>query len=74
VLDTVNSNMDEETYVDVDNSDQAQLNLLIALQYEITKNLSLLADFAVPFIKRKTNVDGLTRAFSASIGFRYAII
>lgn len=73
VLDTVNSSMDEETYVDVDDSDQAQLNLLLVLQYEINKNLSLLADFAVPFIKRKTNVDGLTRAFSASIGFRYAI-
>jgi hypothetical protein len=57
-----------ESFIDVDNSDQAQLNLLTVVQYQIDKNYSLIADFAVPFIKREVNVDGLTRSFSASIG------
>jgi hypothetical protein len=62
-----------ETYIDVDNSDQAQLNLLTSFQYEINKSYSLFADFAIPFIKREVNVDGLTRSFSASIGVQLNI-
>lgn len=57
-----------ETYIDVENSDQSQLNLLTVIQHKINKNYSLFADFAIPFIKREVNVDGLTRSFSASIG------
>lgn len=57
-----------ESYIDVEKSDQTQVNLLTKVQYEINKNYSLFADFAVPFIKREVNVDGLTRSFSASIG------
>ena len=57
-----------ETYIDVENSDQSQLNFLTSFNYEINKNYSLFADFAIPFIKREVNVDGLTRSFSASIG------
>ena len=67
ILDT-SSTPSTETYVEVDNSDQAQLNFLSSFQYEIDKNYSLFADFAIPFIKRENNVDGLTRSFSASIG------
>jgi hypothetical protein len=62
-----------ETYIDVDNSDQAQLNLLTSFQYEINKSYSLFADFAIPFIKREVNVDGLTRSFSATIGVQLNI-
>ncbi|MBE0550757.1 MAG: hypothetical protein IH619_00050 [Ignavibacterium sp.] len=57
-----------ETYIDVENSDQSQLNLLTVIQHKINKSYSLFADFAIPFIKREVNVDGLTRSFSASIG------
>ncbi len=57
-----------ESYIDVENSDQTQLNLLTQFQYQMNNNYSLIADFAIPFIKREVNVDGLTRSFSASIG------
>lgn len=62
-----------ETYIDVENSDQAQLNLLKVIQYQIDNNYSLFADFAIPFIKREVNVDGLTRSFSASVGVQLNI-
>lgn len=62
-----------ESFIDVDNSDQTQLNLLTSFQYEINKSYSLFADFAIPFIKREVNVDGLTRSFSASIGVQLNI-
>ena len=62
-----------ETYIDVENSDQAQLNLLTVIQYQIDNNYSLFADFAIPFIKREVNVDGLTRSFSASVGVQLNI-
>lgn len=62
-----------ETYIDVENSDQAQLNLLTVIQYQIDNNYSLFADFAIPFIKREVNVDGLTRSFSTSFGVQLNI-
>lgn len=67
ILDT-SSTSSTETFVEVDNSDQSQLNFLTTFLYQINKNYSLFADFAIPFIKREVNVDGLTRSFSASIG------
>lgn len=67
ILDTT-SMTSSDSFIEVDNSDQTQLNLLTVIQYQIDKNYSLFADFAVPFIKREVNVDGLTRSFSASIG------
>ena len=71
ILDTAST--DEEKFVEVDNSDQAQLNFLTVLEYKIADNLSIVGDFAIPFIKREVNVDGLTRAFSASVGVMFSI-
>lgn len=62
-----------ESYIDVENSDQTQVNLLTQVQYQINSNYSLFADFAIPFIKREVNVDGLTRSFSASLGIQLSI-
>ena len=62
-----------ESYMDVEKSDQTQVNLLTQLQYQINNNYSLFADFAIPFIKREVNVDGLTRSFSASFGVQLSI-
>jgi len=69
----IDTNSIQETFVEVDGSDQAQLNLLLLANYQINENYSLFFDFAVPFIKREVNVDGLTRAFSASIGINISI-
>ena len=71
ILDTTST--DEEKFVEVDKSDQAQLNFLAKLEYKIDENISLIGDFAIPFIKREVNVDGLTRAFSASVGVKLNI-
>jgi hypothetical protein len=71
ILDTTST--DEEKFVEVDKSDQTQLNFLTALEYQIAENISLVGDFAIPFIKREVNVDGLTRAISASVGVSFSI-
>jgi len=71
VLDTTST--EEEKFVEVDKSDQTQLNFLTVLEYKIADNLSLVGDFAIPFIKREVNVDGLTRAFTASVGVAFSI-
>ncbi len=62
-----------DNFVEVDKSDKPQLNLLTELRYKISGALSLAGDFAIPFIKREVNIDGLTRAFSASVGLSYSI-
>ena len=62
-----------DNFVEVDKTDKPQLNLLTELRYKISGNLSLAGDFAIPFIKREVNIDGLTRAFSASFGLSYSI-
>lgn len=71
ILDTASTN--EEKFVEVDNSDQAQLNFLTVFRYKIDDYFTLIGDFAIPFIKREVNVDGLTRAFSASVGVSFSI-
>ena len=62
-----------DSFIDVEKSDQTQVNLLTQVQYQMNSNYSLFADFAIPFIKREVNVDGLTRSFSASIGVQFSI-
>jgi hypothetical protein len=70
ILDTTSV---EEAFIEVDKSDQAQLNFLTVFRYKIDDYFTLVGDFAVPFIKREVNVDGLTRVFSASVGVSFSI-
>lgn len=70
ILDTTSA---QETFIEVDRSDQTQLNLLVLGNYQLSDNFSLFVDFAVPFIKREVNIDGLTRTFSASVGIKFVI-
>lgn len=65
------SSSSEEKFIDLEDSDQLQINFLVNANYSINKDISLVAEVAVPFLKRDVNVDGLTRAFSAGVGFRY---
>jgi len=58
-------------YLEVDGSDQTQLNLLVNTTYHIVQNSSLFLEAAVPFLKREVNVDGLTRAFTIATGIRF---
>lgn len=59
-------------YLEVDGSDQSQLNLLVNTTYRANQYYSLFLEVAVPFLKRDVNVDGLTRAFTISSGLRFS--
>jgi len=63
-------NSTSENFIEVDKSDQLQLNLLAKIQYLLSENFSILAEAAIPFLKREVNVDGLTRSYSFSFGLR----
>jgi hypothetical protein len=62
-----------ELFFDLPNSDQSQLNFLTQIIYKFNTNYGLSIEAAFPFIKRKINVDGLTRTLSFSTGVRYSI-
>jgi len=69
----IDFNSPTEKFIDVDKSDQTQLNLLTMLEYNSGGVYTLIGEVAIPFLKREVNVDGLTRVFSASVGVKYAI-
>lgn len=70
ILDTTSV---EESFVEVAKSDQPQLNFLVVLRYKIDDYFTLVGDFAIPFLSQETNVDGLKRVFSASVGVSFSI-
>lgn len=55
-------------FVDVDGSDQIQVNLLGKISKSLSESIRLEAVVALPFIKRDVNIDGLKRSFSVSLG------
>jgi hypothetical protein len=55
---------------EIPDSDQLQINFLLVTNYKVSETYSFSFDFAIPFLKREVNVDGLTRAFSASLVLR----
>jgi len=59
-------------FIDFPGSDQFQIDLMTKMSYPIFSNFNLEAAFAIPFLERKINVDGLTRAFTISIGGFYS--
>ncbi|MBK8946166.1 MAG: hypothetical protein IPM32_12990 [Ignavibacteriae bacterium] len=61
----------EEKFIELEDSDQLQINFLVNTDYEINKDMIITAEIAFPFLKREINVDGLTRAFSVGIGVNY---
>ncbi len=70
ILDSTSTNGD--TYVDVEDSNQPQLNFLASLEYRFNDNFALMGDFAFPFVERKVNLDGLQRAITASVGVMFS--
>jgi hypothetical protein len=70
ILDTISV---QEAFVEIDKSDQPQLNFLTAIRYKIDDYFTLVGDFAIPFLSQETNVDGLKRVFSASVGVVFSI-
>jgi hypothetical protein len=62
-----------QNYIDVERSDQSQLNFLTLIQYGLNENYVLFSEVAIPFLKRDINVDGLKRSYTASFGIRFII-
>ena len=63
--------MGNSGYVEVDGSDHSQLNFLADVSYELTEELFLNLQAAVPFLKRDVNLDGLKRAYTFSFSTSY---
>ncbi|MBU2447330.1 MAG: hypothetical protein KJ666_17395 [Bacteroidetes bacterium] len=59
-------------FVDVPGSDQFQIDLMAKVGYLIISDFNIETVFAIPFLKRKINIDGLTRAFTISISSFYS--
>lgn len=60
-----------ESFIDVDGTDQTQINLGLAFQTKIGKQVKLNVYGAMPLLKRENNIDGLKRAFTLSAGVGY---
>ena len=71
ILDFTSQN---ENYIEIEGSDQSQLNLLVLIQYDLNENYSLFSEAAIPFLKRDINIDGLKRAYTASFGIRFMLL
>jgi len=64
-------NSSVEKFIDVDKSDQAQLNLFTEIQYYLNENYAVYSELALPLLKRDFNIDGLKRSYTASLGIRF---
>lgn len=59
-------------FIDVSGSNQFQIDLMEKVGYSIISDFNIETVFAIPFLKRKINIDGLTRAFTISISSFYS--
>ena len=62
-----------ETFVNVPNSNQLQVNLIGRFTYNLDKHYLLQTEGALALLKRDTNIDGLKRAFTLSFGLTYVL-
>jgi hypothetical protein len=72
VLDSGSSSSEDE-FIDVEDSDQLQINFLLNSRYALSDQSTIFAEFAFPFLKREVNVDGLTRAFTVALGINFQL-
>ncbi len=72
VLSSVDSN-GTESYVDIEGSNEPQVNLLASVGFMASKNIQITIDAAIPFLNRDYNIDGLKRSFTAgaSVGYLF---
>lgn len=59
-------------FVEIANSDQSQINLLVNISKSLDDDFTFKGSFALPFLERDVNVDGLTRKFTVSAGISYS--
>jgi hypothetical protein len=60
-----------ERFVEIDGSNEAQVNLLATVSYRASEQLGLTGQVAIPFLKRDYNFDGLKRSLSLSGSITY---
>jgi hypothetical protein len=60
-----------ESFTEIYNSNETQVNLLASLNYSVTDNTDISINSALPFLKRDYNFDGLKRKFSLGVGVIY---
>ncbi len=60
-----------ERFVEIDGSNEAQVNLLATVSYRASEQLGLTGQVAIPFLKRDYNFDGLKRTLSLSGSITY---
>jgi hypothetical protein len=58
---------DPQQYIDVEGSNELQLNVLGKVSVQTSKNINIEALVALPLLTRDSNIDGLKRAFSISL-------
>lgn len=61
----------EESFVEIEGSNEPQVNLLASVSYQLSKNFLLTGEAAIPFLKRDYNFDGLKRVFTAGASVSY---
>ena len=57
--------------IEIPESAQSQLNLMLKVNHDLGGNFSFAGVFAIPFLKRDINIDGLTRKFTVNGGIEY---
>lgn len=60
-----------ESFVEVEGSNEVQVNLMAAVTYRASKEIGLTGRAAIPFLKRDYNIDGLKRTISFSGSINY---
>ncbi|MDP2876219.1 MAG: hypothetical protein Q8O00_08550 [Holophaga sp.] len=68
---TVANSAQPGQFQEVPNSDQPQLNVVPFAEMPLTEAVALQVSAALPLLKRDTNVDGLKRSLSVSLGISY---
>lgn len=68
---SVLSSVSPENFVDVSNSNEAQVNLLATIGYKISEEVTGTLQAAIPFLKRDYNFDGLKRKFTIGASLSY---
>ncbi len=60
-----------DDYIQVDGSNETQINLLGEVTYNVSDNFDLIGSAAIPLLKRDYNLDGLRRSITLSGGAAY---
>jgi hypothetical protein len=62
-----------DDFINIDGSNEAQVNLIGQVTYSLTYNINLQGTAAIPLLKRDYNFDGLRRSFtlSASVAYKF---